>query len=122
MVVKESQSGSSFMAGGALSAGAGIPIGPVSLGVGGAFGAGGASADSEGMRSIVGDTTQKISDAFHQATSAQRELNWHFAIDRAEELQELYADCGKRWRDRCDGACLAEAVRRGWAGQARRGP
>jgi hypothetical protein len=43
MVVHESQSGSSFMAGGALSAGAGIPIGPVSLGIGGAFGVGGAS-------------------------------------------------------------------------------
>lgn len=75
MVVHETQSGSSFMAGGALSAGAGIPIGPVSLGVGGAFGAGGASTDSEGMRSVVGDTTQKISDAFHQASSMQRELN-----------------------------------------------
>ena len=75
MVVRESQSGSSFMAGVALSAGAGIPIGPVSLGVGGAFGIGGASSDSEGMRSIVGETTQQISDAFHQASSAQRELN-----------------------------------------------
>ncbi len=75
MVVRESQSGSSFMAGGALSAGAGIPIGPVSLGIGAAFGAGGASANSQGMRSLVGNTTQQISDAFHQATSAQRELN-----------------------------------------------
>ena len=75
MVVRESQSGSSFMAGGALSAGAGIPIGPVSLGVGGAFGIGGASADSQGMRSLTGDTTQNISDAFHQASTASRELN-----------------------------------------------
>jgi hypothetical protein len=75
MVVRESQSGSSFMAGGALSAGAGIPIGPVSLGIGGAFGIGGASSNSQGMRSVVGNTTQQISDAFHQSTSAQRELN-----------------------------------------------
>jgi hypothetical protein len=89
MVVRESQSGSSFMAGGALSAGAGIPIGPVSLGVGGAFGAGGASTDSEGMRSIVGDTTQKISDAFHQASSAQRELNSTVVVqaDQAEAAE-----------------------------------
>jgi hypothetical protein len=44
MVVRESQSGSSFMAGGALSAGAGIPIGAVSLGVGAALSVGGASS------------------------------------------------------------------------------
>ena len=89
MVVHESQSGSSFMAGGALSAGAGIPIGPVSLGVGGAFGAGGASTDSEGMRSVVGDTTQKISDAFHQASSMQRELNSTVVVqaDQTEAAQ-----------------------------------
>jgi hypothetical protein len=89
MVVRESQSGSSFMAGGALSAGAGIPIGPVSLGVGGAFGLGGASTDSQGMRSIVGDTTQKISDAFHQASSAQRELNSTVVVqaDQAEAAE-----------------------------------
>ncbi|CAN7595413.1 hypothetical protein LJR255_004376 [Pararhizobium sp. LjRoot255] len=89
MVVKESQSGSSFMAGGALSAGAGIPIGPVSMGVGGAFGVGGASTDSEGMRSVVGDTTQKISDAFHQASSAQRELNSTVVVqaDQAEAAE-----------------------------------
>jgi hypothetical protein len=89
MVVKESQSGSSFMAGGSLSAGAGIPIGPVSLGVGGAFGAGGASTDSQGMRSVVGDTTQQISDAFHQATSAQRELNSTVVVqaDQTEAAQ-----------------------------------
>jgi hypothetical protein len=87
MVVKETQSGSSFMAGGALSAGAGIPIGPVSLGVGGAFGLGGASSDSEGMRSVVGDTTQKISDAFHQASSAQRELNSTVVV-QADQVEE----------------------------------
>jgi len=89
MVVRETQSGSSFMAGGALSAGAGIPIGPVSLGVGGAFGLGGASSDSEGMRSVVGDTTQKISDAFHQASSAQRELNSTVVVqaDQAEKAE-----------------------------------
>jgi hypothetical protein len=90
MVVHESQSGSSFMAGGALSAGAGIPIGPVSLGVGGAFGAGGASTDSEGMRSVVGDTTQKISDAFHQASSVQRELNSTVVV-QAEQGEDAQA-------------------------------
>jgi hypothetical protein len=89
MVVRESQSGSSFMAGGALSAGAGIPIGPVSLGAGAALGAGGAQASSRGMREIVGDTTQQISDAFHQASSAMRELNSTVIVqaDQAEKAE-----------------------------------
>ena len=90
MVVRESQSGSSFMAGGSLSAGAGIPIGPVSLGVGAASGLGGASTDSEGMRSLVGETTQKISDAFHQASSAQRELNSTVVV-QAEQAEKAEA-------------------------------
>jgi hypothetical protein len=89
MVVTESQSGSSFMAGGALSAGAGIPIGAVSLGIGGAFGVGGASANSQGMRDVVGNTTQSISDAFHQSSSALRELNSTVVIqsDQAESAE-----------------------------------
>ena len=89
MVVQESQSGSSFMAGGALSAGAGIPIGPASLGIGGAFGIGGASANSQGMRDVVGNTTQKISDAFHQSSSALRELNSTVVVqsDQAENAK-----------------------------------
>ena len=84
MVVRESQSGSSFMAGGALSAGAGIPLGAVSLGVGAAASVGGASSNSQGMRSVVGNTTQQISDAFHQASSAQRELNSTVVIQGAQ--------------------------------------
>lgn len=75
MVVRESQSGSSFMAGGALSAGAGIPIGAVSLGVGAALSIGGASSSSQGVRTVAGNTAQQISDAFHQASSSLRELN-----------------------------------------------
>lgn len=75
MVVAESQEGSSFMAGAALSAGAGIPLGAVSLGVGAALGIGGASSSSSGVRNIAGNTAQNISDAFHQASSALRELN-----------------------------------------------
>ncbi|MES5896732.1 hypothetical protein [Bacillus cereus group sp. RP43] len=74
MLVRESQKGSSFMAGGSLSAGAGIPIGPVSLGLGIASGIGGTSSKSEGMRSLISDTTQNIGDAFHQASSVAREL------------------------------------------------
>jgi hypothetical protein len=78
MVVQESQSGSSFMAGLGLSAGAGVPIGPVSLGVGAAGGLGGASASTSGVRSVAGNTSQQISDAFHQAASAMRELTRPF--------------------------------------------
>lgn len=75
MVVRESQSGSSSMTGGAIDLGAGIPIGPISLGVGASLAFGNAGANSEGMRSVVGNTTQQISDGFHQASSALRELN-----------------------------------------------
>ncbi|HEX5295575.1 MAG TPA: hypothetical protein VFW50_01080 [Streptosporangiaceae bacterium] len=75
MVVRESQSGNSFMAGLGLSAGAGIPIGPVSLGAGFAGGLGGASSSTSGVRNLTGNTSQQISDAFHQAASAHRELN-----------------------------------------------
>ena len=77
------------MAGGALSAGAGIPIGPVSLGVGAAFAIGGASSNSQGMRDVVGNTTQAIGDAFHQASSALRELNSTVVVqsDQAETAQ-----------------------------------
>lgn len=89
MVVQENQSGSSFMAGGALSAGAGIAIGPVSLGLGGAFGLGGSSTDSAGARNLVANTIQQISDAFHQASSAQRELNSTVVVqsDQTEAAQ-----------------------------------
>ena len=90
MVVNESQSGSSFMAGGALSAGAGIPIGPVTLGLGESFGAGGATASSQGMRSVVGNTTQTINDAFHQASSALRELNSTIVV-QAEQVEAAQA-------------------------------
>lgn len=75
MVVRESQSGSSFMGGNAGSMGMGMAIGPMSLGAGGAHSFGGATASSDGMRSLVGQTTQNITDAFHQASSALRELN-----------------------------------------------
>jgi hypothetical protein len=75
MVVQESQSGSSFMAGMGSSAGAGAAVGPFSLGMGLSYGLGGASSDSRGMRDVVGNTTQAISDAFHQASSALRELS-----------------------------------------------
>lgn len=75
MVVREAQAGNSFMGGLGLGAGAGIPIGPVSIGAGLSGGLGGAHSSTSGMRSLVGDTTQHITDAFHQAATSQRELN-----------------------------------------------
>ena len=89
MVVRESQSGSSFMAGNAGSMGVGIPIGAVSLGAGAAHSFGGATASSEGVRSIVGNTTQQITDAFHQASTALRELNSTVVVqgEQAETAQ-----------------------------------
>jgi hypothetical protein len=75
MVVRESQGGSSFMAGHSESAGAGASLGVVGLGGGVAQGLGFATSSSDGMRNFTGDTAQHISDAFHQAASAIRELN-----------------------------------------------
>jgi hypothetical protein len=75
MVVREAQGGSSFMAGQATSAGAGASLGVVGLGAGATNGLGFATSSTEGTRSLVGNTTQHISDAFHQAASALRELN-----------------------------------------------
>lgn len=75
MVVREAQAGNSFMGGLGVGVGAGIPIGPVSMGAGLSGGLGGAHSSTSGMRSVVGDTTQHITDSFHQAATSQRELN-----------------------------------------------
>jgi hypothetical protein len=53
MVVQESQAGNSSMWGLGLSAGAGVPIGPISIGLGAAFGLGGAHSSTAGIRSVV---------------------------------------------------------------------
>jgi hypothetical protein len=66
----EWQSGHSFMAGAAASA-AGAVSG-VGLGLTAALG--GATSTSEGTRNLTASTTQKISDAFHQASTDVREL------------------------------------------------
>jgi hypothetical protein len=66
----EMQHGHSFMAGAAASAGGSIGI--VSAGLTGAIG--GSTSTSEGTRTLTGKTTQNISDAFHQASTAIREL------------------------------------------------
>jgi hypothetical protein len=69
-VLTEVQQGHSFMAGAALSvAGA---YGGIAAGLTGAIGGG--SSTSEGTRDLSAQTTQHISDAFHQASTAMREL------------------------------------------------
>ncbi|MFN8465477.1 MAG: hypothetical protein U0X20_08000 [Caldilineaceae bacterium] len=68
--VREHQSGSSMMGGLGVSLLA--PVGPAFLG--GSLGLGAASTSSSGTRRISVDTTQQLSDGFHQASTALREL------------------------------------------------
>ncbi|HEY7211066.1 MAG TPA: hypothetical protein VH477_12390 [Bryobacteraceae bacterium] len=87
MVVNESQHGSSFMAGMANSAGASIPLGVVDLGVGSAFSLGGSTASTSGTRDVTANTSQNISDAFHQSASALRDIHSTVVVqgDQAEQ-------------------------------------
>ena len=73
-VLTEMQEGSNFQAGAALSAGGGASMGMYSLGAGLAGAIGGGTADSSGTRDVQADTMQQIADAFHQSSSAIREL------------------------------------------------
>ena len=92
MVVKEKQKGSAVMAGTAGS-GAGGGSGQGSTGIfsfGGAgaasgiFSLGGSGSKSEGTRSVQGETVQELSDSFHQASSAVRELRSTVVIQSNE--------------------------------------
>jgi hypothetical protein len=73
-VLSELQEGSNFQAGAALSGGGGASIGVLSLGAGLAGAIGGGTADSSGTHDVQAETMQQIADAFHQASSAIREL------------------------------------------------
>lgn len=66
----EMQHGHSFMAGAALSVGG--AYGGVAAGLTGAIG--GSTSTNEDTREVTGKTMQHISDAFHQASTAMREL------------------------------------------------
>ncbi len=85
--VREWQTGDSIMGGAALSGGASVPLGVVDMGVGTAMSIGAASASTTGTRDITGETTQRISDAFQQASSAVRELKSTVVVqsDQAEK-------------------------------------
>jgi hypothetical protein len=74
MVVRENQSGSSFMAGISQADAASIPLQYVSIGISSVKSLGFASTDSDGVRTAIGNTSRNVSDAFHQASSALREL------------------------------------------------
>ncbi|MGX9571609.1 hypothetical protein [Mesorhizobium sp. f-mel] len=69
-VLEEWQRGGSVM-GGAAGSGA---FGAGNMGIGGAASLGGAYTTSSGSRDLTAETAQRISDSFHQATSALREL------------------------------------------------
>lgn len=73
-VVSELQEGSNFQAGMATSAGAGASLGIVDLGVGATNAIGGGTSETSGVREVQADTMQQIADAFHQSSSAIREL------------------------------------------------
>ncbi|MFK8016379.1 MAG: hypothetical protein AB8G17_13185 [Gammaproteobacteria bacterium] len=69
--IREKQSGDSMMGGIAASVAAPIGAGVV----GSSLGFGGAKKSSKGFRRIAAETTQDLSDGFHQASTAVRELN-----------------------------------------------
>jgi hypothetical protein len=69
-LLDEWQRGGTFMGGVAASGG----MGGGGMGLGGAASLGGAYTTSSGTRNLTADTSQRIADAFHQASSALREL------------------------------------------------
>jgi hypothetical protein len=71
----EWQRGGSVMGGLAGGGGASGQIGIVSVVGGGMHSLGGAYATSSGSRDVAVDTTQKITEAIHQSSVGQRELN-----------------------------------------------
>jgi hypothetical protein len=73
-LLQEWQEGSTFMGGVGQSVGGGGNIGVVSVGVGQTMSLGGGSSSSSGTRDLSADTVQRISDSFHQASTAVREL------------------------------------------------
>ncbi|MFC4256647.1 hypothetical protein GRI97_18215 [Altererythrobacter xixiisoli] len=95
MVVKEKQKGHALMAGTAGSgSGGGSGQGSTGLfsfmGAGaasGIFSLGGSGSSSEGTRSVQGETVQDLSDSFHQASSAMRELRSTVVIQSNETEQ-----------------------------------
>jgi gas vesicle protein len=74
-VLDEWQRGGSIMGGAAASGGAGIAGGGLTgAGIGLTAALGGAYSTSSGTRDLAAQTTQKIADSFHQASTAMREL------------------------------------------------
>lgn len=84
-VIDEWQRGGTFMGGVAGSAG----YGGGGMGMGAAASLGGGYTTSSGTRDLTADTTQRIADAFHQATSALRELRSTVVVqsDQAEAAE-----------------------------------
>jgi hypothetical protein len=72
--IDEWQRGGSVMGGLAAGGGASGQAGASSVVGGGMLSLGGAYATSSGSRDIAGDTTQKITDAIHQASVSVREI------------------------------------------------
>jgi hypothetical protein len=74
-VLNEWQHGGSVMAGAAASVGSGLASGGLSgAGIGLTAALGGAYSTTSGTRDLAVDTAQHIADAFHQASTAVREL------------------------------------------------
>lgn len=73
--IDEWQRGGSVMGGLAAGGGGSGQIGAASIVGGGMLSLGGAYATSSGSRDIAGDTTQKITDAIHQASVSVREIH-----------------------------------------------
>jgi hypothetical protein len=70
----EYQHGSSFMGGGATSAGASGSTGTLGVAIGSAYSLGGATSSSDGSRDLAASTVQNLSDNVSQASAAMREF------------------------------------------------
>lgn len=86
--IAEHQSGSSFMAGLASSAGASGTLGAIGVAAGLAWSLGGSSSDSEGSRTLAGETVQKLSDHVAQASAAKRELQSTVVVRSTQSERE----------------------------------
>jgi hypothetical protein len=86
--LEEWQRGGSVMGGLAGGAGASGPSGLASVAGGGMLSVGGGYATSSGSRDLTGETVQKITEAIHQSSVAQRELTSSVVVQMDQTEKE----------------------------------
>ncbi len=86
--IRELQSGSSFMAGHAGSAGGALGGSGMGLAAGVSDAIGGTTSTTRGSRDIAADTVQRLSDNVAQAATSSRELNSTVVVQSAQAEHE----------------------------------